>query len=95
MPKNTLLTESKLFDAEEVEKKTELIIQYLDEENYQEIKKLSIEKLADMMNKKEMDQVKSHLGKRLGRISAFWRSIPDRIKQDGTAFGDCTDKCFL
>ena len=35
VPKNTLLTESKLFDAEEVEKKTELIIQYLDEENYQ------------------------------------------------------------
>ena len=71
VPKNTLLTESKLFDAEEVEKKTELIIQYLDEENYQEIKKLSIEKLADMMNKKEMDQVKSHLGNDWGEFQHF------------------------
>ncbi len=70
-PKNTLLSDSKVFDAETVEKKAEMIIRYLDEENYEEIQKLSDERLAEVMNKEEMDQAKSNFGDNWGEFQDF------------------------
>lgn len=71
VPKNTLLSDSKVFDAEAVEQKAEMIIRYLDEENYEEIQKLSDERLAEVMNKEEMDQAKSNFGDNWGEFQNF------------------------
>lgn len=70
-PKNTLLSDSKVFDADVVEKKAETIIQYLNEENYSEIQKMSDEKIAEVMNKEEMDQAKSNFGDDWGAFQNF------------------------
>lgn len=70
-PKNTLLSDSKVFDADAVKQKVETIIGYLNEENYPEIQKMSDEKLAEMMNKEEMDQAKSNFGDDWGEFQNF------------------------
>ena len=70
-PKNTLLSDSKVFDADAVKQKAETIIGYLNEENYPEIQKMSDEKLAEMMNKEEMDQAKSNFGDDWGEFQNF------------------------
>lgn len=83
MPKNKQLAESYVFNEEQVKALAEQTVTYINEENYDALKKMSVEKMASIMNKERMDEAKK-------RVSEDWgefRSVRDITTTEVTQRG--------
>lgn len=65
MPKNKDLSQSSIFDQAEVEAQAGKVIEYINEENFDGLKEMSVEDMASIMNKERMDEAKA-------RVSEDW-----------------------
>ena len=83
MPKNKDLSQSSIFDQAEVEAQAGKVIEYINEENYDGLKEMSVEDMASIMNKERMDEAKA-------RVSEDWgedQSITDITTTEMTQRG--------
>ncbi len=68
IPKNTWLKDSKVFDADAVQAKAEEVVSLLDESDYNALKEIADDKMAAILNAKEMNQAKSNFGEDWGEF---------------------------
>lgn len=71
IPKNTLLKDSNVFDVDTVQAKAEEVVSLLDESDYDALKEIADDKMAELLNAKEMNQAKSHFGEDWGEFQNF------------------------
>ena len=70
MPKNKDLSESSIFDQEEIEALSEQVVDYINTEDYEGLKAMSVDEMADVMNEERMDEAKA-------RVSEDWGAFQD------------------
>ena len=70
MPKNKELSQSSIFDQTEVEALAEQVVGYINEENFDGLKDMSVEDMSSIMNKERMDEAKA-------RVSEDWGEFKD------------------
>ncbi|MDO4168979.1 MAG: DUF3887 domain-containing protein [Lachnospiraceae bacterium] len=83
LPKSTDLENSKIFDKEKVQEKAELVVQLLDEEDYDSLKKESSEKMQSMLSKSFIDKAKSNFGTDWGAFQRFGNIYLVEVNQFG------------
>lgn len=83
LPKSTDLENSKIFDKEKVQEKAELVVQLLDEEDYDRLKRESSEKMQSILNKSHMDEAKSNFGTNWGAFQRFGNIYLAEVNQMG------------
>ena len=62
LPKNSSLENSDLFNAEEVEAKAEEVVHLINDEDYEALQKMTVEKVRSNMTKEKMDEAKEQIG---------------------------------
>ena len=70
MPKNKDLSESSVFDKAEVEALAGQVVDYINAEDYDSLKALAVDEMADIMNQERMDEAKA-------RVSEDWGAFQD------------------
>ena len=59
MPKNKDLSESSIFDKAEVEALAGQVIDYINAEDYEGLRAMAVDEMADIMNQERMDEAKA------------------------------------
>ena len=83
MPKNKDLSQSSIFDKAEVEALAEQVVDYINEENFDGLKEMSVDEMSSIMNKERMDEAKA-------RVSEDWgafREVSDITAMEVTQRG--------
>ena len=70
MPKNKDLSESSIFDKAEVEALAGQVIDYINAEDYEGLRAMAVDEMADIMNQERMDEAKA-------RVSEDWGAFQD------------------
>lgn len=83
MPRTTALEDSEIFDAEEVEETSEQIIQYLNEEDYESLKDLSVEEMKSVMTREKMTEAREKVGSDWGEFQSVKEIQTGALKQRG------------
>lgn len=92
MPKNKDLSESSIFDQEEIEALSEQVVDYINTEDYEGLKAMSVDEMADVMNEERMDEAKARVSEDWGGISGHRQhyndgSEPARYNSGGSLCG--------
>lgn len=83
MPKNRDLSQSSIFDQAEIETLAQQAVDYINEENFDGLKEMSVDEMSSIMNKERMDAAKA-------RVSEDWgefRSVSDITAMEVTQRG--------
>lgn len=83
MPKNKDLSESDIFDKDEVEAAAEQVVQYINEENYEALKEMSVEDMSSIMNKERMDEAKARVSEDWGEFQSVTDITTAEVNQRG------------
>ena len=70
LPKNSSLENSDLFNAEEVEAKAEEVVHLINDEDYEALQKMTVEKVRSNMTKEKMDEAKEQIGPDWGEFQS-------------------------
>lgn len=84
MPKNKDLSESTVFDKAEVEALSEQVIDYINTEDYEGLKGMSVDEMADVMNKERMDEAKARVSEDWGAFQKIDSITTTEVNQRGT-----------
>ena len=83
MPKNKDLSQSSIFDQTEVEALARQAVDYINEEDFDGLKEMSVDEMSTIMNKERMDEAKA-------RVSEDWgafREVSDITAMEVTQRG--------
>lgn len=83
LPKMTAIEESKIFDKDAVEEKTEQVIQLLDDNDYSELKKWSSKAMQEVLNEAVMREAKNMIGPDWGKFQSFGNAYMTECRQMG------------
>lgn len=84
MPKNKDLSESSIFDQEEIEALSEQVVDYINTEDYEGLKAMSVDEMADVMNEERMDEAKARVSEDWGAFQAIDSITTTEVNQRGT-----------
>lgn len=82
MPKNKDLSQSAIFDQEQVEEMSRQVVDYINSEDYEGLKEMAVADMADIMNKERMDEAKA-------RVSEDWGAF---VKIDSITTTEVTQR---
>ena len=71
MPKNKDLSQSDIFDEDEVKAMAEQVVEYINEENFDGLKAMAVEDMASIMNKERMDEAKARISEDWGEFKSI------------------------
>ena len=83
LPKNKALSQSSLFDQAEIEALARQAVDYINEEDFDGLKEMSVDEMSTIMNKERMDEAKA-------RVSEDWgafREVSDITAMEVTQRG--------
>ena len=83
MPKNKALSQSSIFDQAEIEALARQAVDYINEEDFDGLKEMSVDEMSTIMNKERMDEAKA-------RVSEDWgafREVSDITAMEVTQRG--------
>lgn len=83
MPKNKDLSQSDIFDEDEVKAMAEQVIEYINEENFDGLKAMAVEDMASIMNKERMDEAKARISEDWGEFKSISDITAGEITQRG------------
>lgn len=83
MPKNKDLSQSDIFDEDEVKAMAEQAIEYINEENFDGLKAMAVEDMASIMNKERMDEAKARISEDWGKFKSISDITAGEITQRG------------
>lgn len=83
MPKNKDLSQSSIFDQAEVEAQAGKVIEYINEENFDGLKEMSVEDMASIMNKERMDEAKARVSEEWGEYQSITDITTTEMTQRG------------
>ena len=81
LPKNSSLENSGLFDAEEVEAKAEEVVHLINDEDYEALQKMTVEKVRSNMTKEKMDEAKEQIGSDWGEFQSIEKINTAEMRQ--------------
>ena len=81
LPKNSSLENSDLFNAEEVEAKAEEVVHLINDEDYEALQKMTVEKVRSNMTKEKMDEAKEQIGSDLGEFQSIEKINTAEMRQ--------------
>ena len=70
MPKNKDLSQSSIFDQAEIEALARQAVNYINEEDFEGLKAMSVDEMSSIMNKERMDEAKA-------RVSEDWGAFQE------------------
>ena len=83
LPKNKALSQSSIFDQAEIEALARQAVDYINEEDFDGLKEMSVDEMSTIMNKERMDEAKA-------RVSEDWgafREVSDITAMEVTQRG--------
>ena len=83
MPKNKDLSQSSIFDKAEVEAMAEQVVDYINEENFDGLKDMSVEDMSSIMNKERMDEAKARVSEDWGAFQSVADITTTEVTQRG------------
>ena len=83
MPKNKDLSQSSIFDQTEVEALAEQVVGYINEENFDGLKDMSVEDMSSIMNKERMDEAKARVSEKWGEFKDIKDITTTEVTQRG------------
>lgn len=83
LPKSIDLEDSKVFDKEAVQAKAEMIVQLLEDEDYEALQEQANETLKSVLTKETIEQARSNFGDDWGDFQAFGTIYLAEVKQMG------------
>lgn len=86
LPKNRALTEDSAFQEEEVTAQVELIVNLLDEGDYEAIRQVASEKLQSYLTLETMEQAKESIGADWGSFQSFGHIYMGEVDQMGQRY---------
>lgn len=84
MPRNKDISQSSIFDQAEIEAMAEQVVQYIDEENFDGLKEMSVEDMSSIMNKERMDEAKARVSEDWGEFRTISDITTTEVTQRGT-----------
>lgn len=83
MPKNKDLSQSSIFDKAEVEALAEQVVEYINEENFDGLKEMSVDEMSSIMNKERMDEAKARVSEDWGEFQSITNITTTEVTQRG------------
>lgn len=83
MPKNRQLSDSQVFDEKQVKEMAEQTVTYINEENYDALKEMSVEKMASIMNREKMDEARKRVCEDWGEFQSIKDIQTTEVTQKG------------
>lgn len=83
MPKNKDLSQSSIFDKAEVEALAQQVVDYINEENFDELKEIAIDEMSSIMNKERMDEAKARVSEDWGAFQSVSDITTTEVTQRG------------
>ena len=83
MPKNKDLSQSSIFDQAEVEALAEQVVEYINEENFDGLKEMSVDEMSSIMNKERMDEAKARVSEDWGEFQSITNISTTEVTQRG------------
>lgn len=83
MPKNKDLSQSSIFDKAEVEALAEQVVEYINEENFDGLKEMSVDEMSSIMNKERMDEAKARVSEDWGEFQSITNISTTEVTQRG------------
>lgn len=83
MPKNKDLSQSSIFDKAEVEALAEQVVDYINEENFDELKEMAVDEMSSIMNKERMDEAKARVSEDWGEFQSITNITTTEVTQRG------------
>lgn len=84
MPKNKDLSESSIFEKAEIEALSEQVIDYINEENYEGLKEMAVDEMAEVMTRERMDEAKARVSEDWGAFKEIDSITTTEVNQRGT-----------
>lgn len=84
MPKNKDLSESAVFDKAEIEELSGQVVDYINAEDYEGLKAMSVDEMADIMNQERMDEAKARVSEDWGAFQEISSITTTEVTQRGT-----------
>lgn len=83
MPKNKDISQSSIFDQAEVEALAEQVVEYINEENFDGLKEMSVDEMSSIMNKERMDEAKARVSEDWGEFQSITNISTTEVTQRG------------
>lgn len=83
MPKNKDLSQSAIFDQEQVEEMSRQVVDYINSEDYEGLKEMAVADMADIMNKERMDEAKARVSEDWGAFEKIDSITTTEVTQRG------------
>ena len=83
MPKNKDISQSSIFDQAEVEALAEQVVEYINEENFDGLKEMSVDEMSSIMNKERMDEAKARVSEDWGEYQSITNISTTEVTQRG------------
>lgn len=83
MPKNKDISQSSIFDQAEVEALAEQVVEYINEENFDGLKEMSVDEMSSIMNKERMDEAKARVSEDWGEFQSIINISTTEVTQRG------------
>lgn len=83
MPKNKDLSQSSIFDKAEVEALAQQVVDYINEENFDELKEIAVDEMSSIMNKERMDEAKARVSEDWGAFQSVSDITTTEVTQRG------------
>ena len=83
MPKNKDISQSSVFDQAEVEKMAEQVVTCLNAEDYDSLKAIAVDEMAEIMNQERMDEAKARVSEDWGAFKEISSITTTEVNQRG------------
>ena len=83
MPKNKDLSESSIFDKAEVEALAGEVVDYINAEDYDSLKAIAVDEMAEIMNQERMDEAKARVSEDWGAFKEISSITTTEVNQRG------------
>lgn len=83
MPKNKDLSESSVFDKAEVEALAGQVVDYINAEDYDSLKAIAVDEMAEIMNQERMDEAKARVSEDWGAFKEISSITTTEVNQRG------------
>lgn len=84
MPKNKDLSESSIFEKAEIEALSEQVIDYINAEDYEGLKEMAVDEMAEVMTRERMDEAKARVSEDWGAFKEIDSITTTEVNQRGT-----------
>lgn len=83
MPKNKALSQSSIFDQAEIEALARQAVDYINEEDFDGLKEMSVDEMSTIMNKERMDEAKARVSEDWGEFQSITNITTTEVTQRG------------